>query len=122
MRLLVDGDIDTGRDVEHHRVRETQSQVQSLALNGGAEAIENTRKKAHELGIDLSKDTPGSSLDLQAFNGGQPFLDLRGIPCPDDARARIESCAEAATLTRWLSSAKTATSVDQVLADTPKTA
>ncbi len=42
------------------------------------------------------------------------ILDARGLTCPDEARARIESCAEPSTLRRWLLRAKTVDSVEQV--------
>ena len=44
------------------------------------------------------------------------LLDARGLPCPDDARARVASCFDAETLRRWIARAATAASVDEVLA------
>ena len=43
------------------------------------------------------------------------ILDLRAIPCTDEARARIASCADPATLRRWLLQSKTATTLEQAL-------
>jgi Uma2 family endonuclease len=45
------------------------------------------------------------------------ILDVRGIPCPDDARAQIQSCNEPATLRRWLLRSRTAGSVEEVFSE-----
>jgi len=50
------------------------------------------------------------------------LLDGRGIPYPDEARARIEACGEASTLRQWLAQAKTATSAFEVFSDARPTA
>jgi Uma2 family endonuclease len=47
------------------------------------------------------------------------ILDVRGIPCPDQARARVETCAEPSTLRQWLVRAKTAAGVEEVFAAAP---
>jgi Uma2 family endonuclease len=49
--------------------------------------------------------------------GLRALLDARGIACPDEARERIESCAEPSTLRQWLSRATTAASIDEILSD-----
>src|SRR5262245_30192073 len=36
------------------------------------------------------------------------LLDARGLPCTDEARARLAACAEAATLRRWIARAASA--------------
>ena len=77
--------------------------------------MENLEAKAQQATTDADQAVEGLREAVLTI------LDLRGIPCPDEARARIESCAESATLRRWLSSAKTAASVEQVLAVPPKT-
>jgi Uma2 family endonuclease len=50
------------------------------------------------------------------------LLDVRGIPCSDEARARVEGCAEPSTLRRWVSRAKTAGSVAEMFSEAPPTA
>ena len=47
------------------------------------------------------------------------ILDVRRIPCPDEARVRVESCAEPSTLRQWLVRAKTVVSVDELFAAAP---
>jgi hypothetical protein len=42
------------------------------------------------------------------------LLGARQIPCPDEARARLQSCDDPATLQRWLLRATTAGSSDEV--------
>jgi Uma2 family endonuclease len=48
------------------------------------------------------------------------ILELRSIPCPDEARAHIASTSDPALLRRWLSQAKTATTVEQALSSSPQ--
>ncbi|WP_437561636.1 hypothetical protein [Sorangium sp. So ce542] len=43
-------------------------------------------------------------------------LAMRGIPCPDEPRARLLACQDPATLQRWLLRAMSARSLDEVLA------
>jgi Uma2 family endonuclease len=42
------------------------------------------------------------------------LLGARGIPCSDDARTRLSSCTDAATLQRWLLRATSAGAVEEV--------
>ncbi|AUX46954.1 uncharacterized protein SOCE26_084640 [Sorangium cellulosum] len=44
-------------------------------------------------------------------------LRMRGIPCPDEAHARVHSCQEPATLQRWLLQAMSAGSLADVFAE-----
>ncbi|AUX21561.1 uncharacterized protein SOCEGT47_020470 [Sorangium cellulosum] len=44
-------------------------------------------------------------------------LEMRRMPCPDEARARLLSCQEPATLQRWLLRAMNAGSLDDVFAE-----
>jgi Uma2 family endonuclease len=44
------------------------------------------------------------------------LLSARQIPCPDDARVRLSSCHDPATLQRWLKRAMTAGTVEDVFA------
>lgn len=61
--------------------------------------------------------TNAPDLLAQGFREGLLALfDVRGIPCPDAARVRIAACADPAMLQRFLAHAKTAASVDEVLA------
>ncbi|XYI02818.1 hypothetical protein ACMHYB_24950 [Sorangium sp. So ce1128] len=43
-------------------------------------------------------------------------LEMRQLPLPDEARARVLSCQEPATLQRWLLRAMSASSLDEVFA------
>jgi hypothetical protein len=53
----------------------------------------------------------------QGFREGLlAVLDVRGISCPDTARARIAACSDPATLQLFLARAKTAASMDEVFA------
>lgn len=45
------------------------------------------------------------------------ILDVRGIPCSDEDRERVESCVEPSALRRWLARAKTASSSLEVFSD-----
>jgi len=61
----------------------------------------------------------------QALAGGLregllAVLDVRGIPCPDEARARLEACAEPAVLRHLLARAATAVRVDEVFEPTDR--
>lgn len=42
-------------------------------------------------------------------------LEARGIPCPDDARARVAACDDPATLQRWILRASIASSATEAL-------
>jgi len=44
------------------------------------------------------------------------ILELRAITCPDEARARIASCADPALLRQWSSRARTAARVEEIFA------
>ncbi|WP_394821639.1 hypothetical protein [Pendulispora albinea] len=44
-------------------------------------------------------------------------LEVRGLPIPDTARARILACTDLDVLNRWIRQAVTATSVDELLRD-----
>jgi Uma2 family endonuclease len=43
------------------------------------------------------------------------LLDVRGVPCPEDLRARMSECNDPATLQRWLLRATTAASAAEIL-------
>ena len=45
------------------------------------------------------------------------LLEMRRIPCPDEARARLRSCSDPATLQRWLLRATTAGALDEIFAE-----
>ena len=56
----------------------------------------------------------------QGFREGLlALLDVRGIPCSEEARERIAACADPAMLQRFLARAKTAASLDEVFAVAP---
>ena len=48
------------------------------------------------------------------------LLDARGIPCPDDVRARLMSCGDPSVLQRWLSGATSATSAAEAFSGDPE--
>lgn len=77
--------------------------------------IENLGTKAQEAQTQAEQARAQIEPALQGLREGLlAILDVRGIACPDEARARIESCAEPATLRRWLFRSKTAGGVDEV--------
>ena len=43
------------------------------------------------------------------------LLEARGLPCPEEARARVEACDDPATLQRWILRAATASSAEEAL-------
>jgi hypothetical protein len=58
-----------------------------------------------------------NDLLAQGFREGiLALLEVRGIPCPDAASAHIAACTEPATLQLFLARAKTAASIDEILA------
>jgi Uma2 family endonuclease len=46
-------------------------------------------------------------------------LEMRGIPCPDDAHARIQACDDPAVLRRWWTRARAAGSTGEVFSEAP---
>ena len=44
-------------------------------------------------------------------------LDVRGLPCSEQARARIDACADPSILQGWMLRAKTAASIEEILAE-----
>lgn len=56
----------------------------------------------------------------QALSGARATLlaicEARRLPCPDEARARVESCDDLATLQRWILRAATVAALDEVFA------
>jgi Uma2 family endonuclease len=79
--------------------------------------MENLEAKAEQARANADQALAGGLRE-----GLLAILDVRGIPCPDEARARVESCAEPSTLRRWLSRAKTVGSVEEVFSDAAPTA
>lgn len=76
--------------------------------------VENLETKADQ--AQAQADEAVAGLKEALFT----ILDLRGIPCPDDARAQIVASSEPATLRRWLLQAKTATTAEQALSLGPQ--
>jgi hypothetical protein len=61
-----------------------------------------------------------SSGDFRSEDGAEAILTTlraRGITVPDEARQRIQSQGDSATLERWLERAVVATSIEDVLDD-----
>lgn len=89
-------------------------------LEGMVESLETKADKAQAQAdqAQARADQAVSQAD-QAIEGLKEalftILDLRAIPCTDEARARIASCADPATLRRWLLQSKTATTLEQAL-------
>ena len=57
---------------------------------------------------------------IEAIGGAHALLTVlaaRGFTVTAETRARVESCHDRATLTRWLTRAATASSIDHVFAD-----
>ena len=74
----------------------------------------NLQTKAHQ-----AQEQAEQALAIGLREGLLAILDARGISCPDEARAHIESCTEPSTLRRWLARAKTLSLVEEIFsADT----
>jgi hypothetical protein len=43
------------------------------------------------------------------------LLDVRGLPCPEEVRARVAACEDPATLQRWILRAATASSAMEAI-------
>jgi len=107
----------------------TNGQPQTMVGEDPLEALEFAARYASSYlsgrgGLEPSvNDLPlfeGLDLLVQGYcEGVLAVLDVRGIPCPDEARARIAACADPVVLQRLLACAKTAATVDEVLAALP---
>jgi Uma2 family endonuclease len=93
--------------------------LQGMMENLGTKAQE-AREQAEQARAQAEQDRAQAEQALQGLREGLlAILDVRGISCSDEAQARIESCAEPATLRRWLSRAKTAGLVDEIFTPDP---
>ena len=72
--------------------------------------MEDLEAKAEEAQAQADQAMKGLREALVALLGN------RGIQCPDEARTRISSCHDPATLQRWLLRAMTAGALDEVFA------
>jgi hypothetical protein len=107
----------------------TNGRPQTLVGSDPLEALEvATRFAASYLSGREGLDPPVNALPMQkapdllaqGFREGLlAVLDVRGIPCPDAAHARIAACADADMLQLFLARAKTAASIDEVFAVVP---
>lgn len=77
--------------------------------------MENLGAKAEQAQADAEQALAGLREALLTI------LELRGIPCPPEMRARVESCAAPATLRRWLSRAKSVVRVEEVFSEAAPT-
>lgn len=78
----------------------------------------NLEAKAQQAQAQADQAQAQAAQALEGLREGLlAILDVRGIPCPDEVRARVESCAEPSTLRRWLVRAKAASRVDEVFSD-----
>lgn len=85
------------------------------ALPVSADLIGRLQGMMESLGTKAQQAQEQADQALQGLREGLlAILDVRGISCPDEARARIQSCAEPSTLRRWLLRSKTAAAVDEV--------
>ena len=76
----------------------------------------NTRADEAVTRADEASSRAGQA--MEALRGTLlALLEARGIPCPEDMRARVATCADPATLQRWILRATTATTAAQVLSD-----
>jgi len=66
----------------------------------------NLESKAAQAEAQAAQAEAQILVDLR--EGLLTLLDVRGIPCSDEDRARVESCEEPSTLRRWRTRAKTA--------------
>jgi Uma2 family endonuclease len=90
------------------RLRGIQESLEAKAERAQAKA-EQAEAKAEQAEGQVDEALAGLREGLMTI------LDVRGVPCPDEARARIESCGEPSVLRQWLARARTAASVDEVL-------
>jgi Uma2 family endonuclease len=89
-------------------------------LQGMMEKLQTKTQQA-QTQVEQAQAQADQALAAGLREGLLAILDARGIPCPDEARARVESCAEPSTLRRWLLRAKTAGRVEQVFSpETPE--
>jgi Uma2 family endonuclease len=81
-------------------------------LQGMVESLESKADQA-QAQIDQAQAQADQAIDglREAL---LTVLDLRAIPCSDDARARIAASTDPATLRRWLLQAKTAATLEAV--------
>ena len=91
------------------RLRGIQQSLEAKAEEAQAKA-EQAQASAEQAQARADQALAGSREGLLTI------LDVRGIACPDEARARIESCAEPSLLRRWFSRAKTVGSVEELFA------
>jgi Uma2 family endonuclease len=84
--------------------------------------MESLGTKAQEAQEQADQTRARADQALQGLREGLlAILEVRGISCSDEARARIDACAEPSTLRRWLSRAKTVGRVDEIFSpDTPE--
>ncbi|MYT70884.1 MULTISPECIES: hypothetical protein [unclassified Streptomyces] len=72
------------------------------------------------MSVDLSFFRSQTAQNLRAeghANAILRFLDRRGVPVPDEARATIAGCTDHDTLDTWFDRALTATTIDDVLTE-----
>ena len=74
--------------------------------------------RSDQMAAELADANTRAGQAMEALRGTLlALLDARGIPCPEDVRARVATCADPATLQRWILSATTATTAAQALSD-----
>lgn len=97
----------------------------SVELIGRLHAMaENLEAKANQAEAEAEQARAQAEQAAQALVAGLRealvlLLDVRGLPCSDAARARIQACDDPAILRGWLARVKTAESADAMLADKP---
>jgi Uma2 family endonuclease len=84
-------------------------------LTGMVQSLEAKAEQAEAKAEDA--ETRAERAEAKGLRDGVlAVLDARGIPCPDDARARLLAEGDPSTLRRWLSRAKSASTAAEMLA------
>jgi Uma2 family endonuclease len=91
-------------------------------LTGIVEELEakadEAEAKVHEAAVKADEAEAKAEQAVTGLRAGVlAALDTRGIVCPNDARARVRSCGDPATLQRWLLRAMTAGALEEVFAE-----
>ncbi len=80
--------------------------------------VANLETKADEAQAQIEQAQAQRDQAIDGFRDALlVILDVRGISCSDDARARIQSCHEPATLRRWMLKARTVSRMDEVFSE-----
>jgi Uma2 family endonuclease len=85
--------------------------------------VESLETKAADAQAEAQRDRVRAEQAIAGLrNALLALLSARGLPCPDDAHARIQACDDPVTFQRWLSRATTAGTTGEVFAEAPPAA